>query len=412
MIQYSRSTLKNGLTVIVHTDKSTPFVCVNTLYKVGSRNESEDKTGFAHLFEHLMFGGSVNIPDFDREVQMAGGENNAYTTFDYTNYYTTLPAANLETALWLESDRMMQLAFSQQSLNVQKNVVVEEFKQRYLNAPYGDVWTHLRPLAYHVHPYKWNVIGKDPEHIERATLDDVRSFFRRFYAPNNAVVVLTGNIEEKQAFELVEKWFNDIPATDSIAQNIPAEPLQNEARRLVLTDNNVPAHALYKVYHTGGRTSEDFYACDLISDILSNGNSSRLYQNLIKKEIFSSLDAYVTGDFDPGLFVFSGRISPSITPEEADNAILNEIDSFINATITDRELEKVLNKAEARSKYSEINYQNKAANLALYEAMGNVELINTEIDIYKQFTIADLKRFAAEILNPINCSTLMYLGKL
>lgn len=410
MIQYSRTQLDNGLTVICHTDTGTPFVCVNTLYKVGARNESPHKTGFAHLFEHLMFGGSVHIPDFDREVQDAGGDSNAYTTNDYTNYYITLPAPNIETALWLESDRMLSLCFSQHTLDVQKQVVVEEYKQRYLNAPYGDVWLKLRPLAYKVHPYRWPTIGISPEHIEKAMLEDVKDFFHRYYAPNNAVISISGNISEAKALELVKKWFGDIPPSPYASPEIPAEPIQTQSRLLVSEHNRVPADALYKVYHMDKRLSENFYCCDIISDLLSNGQSSRLYQNLIKNSRqFSEIDAYVGGESDPGLFIFSGKISDGVSIEKAEEALLDEITGFIHDPVTDREFEKILNKTEARISYSEINYQNKAANLAYFEFLGDLELINHEKARYEKISIRQLKETARKIFRTENCSTLLYL---
>lgn len=410
MIQYSRTQLDNGLIVICHTDTGTPFVCVNTLYKVGARNEFPHKTGFAHLFEHLMFGGSVHIPDFDREVQDAGGDSNAYTTNDYTNYYITIPAPNIETALWLESDRMLSLCFSQHTLDVQKQVVVEEYKQRYLNAPYGDVWLKLRPLAYKVHPYRWPTIGISPEHIEKATLEDVKDFFHRYYAPNNAVISISGNISEAQALELVKKWFGDIPPSPYAFPEIPAEPIQRQSRLLVSEHNRVPADALYKVYHMDKRLSENFYCCDIISDLLSNGQSSRLYQNLIKNSRqFSEIDAYVGGESDPGLFIFSGKISDGVSIEKAEEALLDEITGFIHDPVTDREFEKILNKTEARISYSEINYQNKAANLAYFEFLGDLELINHEKARYEKISIRQLKETARKIFRTENCSTLLYL---
>ena len=344
MIQFSRHILDNGLTVICHTDKSTPFVSVNVLYKVGSRNEQADKTGFAHLFEHLMFGGSTHIEDYDKHVQLAGGESNAYTTNDLTNYYITIPASNIETALWLESDRMAGLNLSPSSLDIQKHVVIEEFKQRYLNNPYGDLWLKLRPLAYKVHPYRWATIGVSPEHIERATLEDVGAFFRQFYAPDNAIVSICGNIAEDKALELVKKWFGDIPPAHRPVSHIPAEPRQTEERRSIVPDNNVPADAIYKVFHMGGRDSDDFYACDIISDILSNGQSSRLYVNLIKNQrLFSGIDAYVSGDRDPGLFIFSGKLSEGIDIRQAEAAIDQDIEHFIKDEITFREVVTFIN---------------------------------------------------------------------
>lgn len=412
MIHFNRTILDNGLTVICSTDKSTPFVSVNILYKVGSRNEQEDKTGFAHLFEHLMFGGSEHIEDYDRHVQLAGGDSNAYTTNDITNYYITIPAANIETALWLESDRMAGLKFSQHSLDVQKQVVTEEFKQRYLNNPYGDLWLKLRPLAYKVHPYRWATIGVSPEHIERARLEDVKDFFHRFYAPNNAIIGICGNIEEKEALELVKKWFGDIPPSEGVVGSIPQEPRQTAERRLVSEGNDVPADAIYKVFHMGDRNSENFYACDIISDILSNGQSSRLYINLIKNSrLFSGIDAYVSGDADPGLFIFSGKLSEGTDIRQAEAAIDNEISKFISEAISDREVQKVINKTEARISYSEINYQNKANNLAFFEFLGDVDLINSEGSRYSCINVDKIKKTAAEVFRKENSSTLYYLKK-
>lgn len=412
MIHFNRTILDNGLTVICSTDKSTPFVSVNILYKVGSRNEQEDKTGFAHLFEHLMFGGSEHIEDYDRHVQLAGGDSNAYTTNDITNYYITIPAANIETALWLESDRMAGLKFSQHSLDVQKQVVTEEFKQRYLNNPYGDLWLKLRPLAYKVHPYRWATIGVSPEHIERARLEDVKDFFHRFYAPNNAIIGICGNIEEKEALELVKKWFGDIPPSEGVVGSIPQEPLQTAERRLVSEGNDVPADAIYKVFHMGGRNSENFYACDIISDILSNGQSSRLYINLIKNSrLFSGIDAYVSGDADPGLFIFSGKLSEGTDIRQAEAAIDNEISKFISEAISDREVQKVINKTEARISYSEINYQNKANNLAFFEFLGDIDLINSEGSRYSCINVDKIKKTAADVFSKDNSSTLFYLKK-
>lgn len=410
MVHFTRHILDNGLTVICNTDKSTPFVSVNILYKVGSRNEQENKTGFAHLFEHLMFGGSKHIEDYDRHVQLAGGDSNAYTTNDLTNYYITIPASNLETALWLESDRMAGLNFSQHSLDVQKQVVIEEFKQRYLNNPYGDLWLKLRPLAYQVHPYRWATIGMSTEHIERATLEDVKSFFHRFYAPNNAILAISGNIEEKQVLELVKKWFGDIPPTDVLKAPVTPEPRQTTERRLTVPGNDVPADAIYKVFHMGGRNSNNFYACDIISDILSNGQSSRLYINLIKNSrLFSGIDAYISGDVDPGLFIFSGKLSENVDIHQAEAAIDEEIDKFLKDDITTREVQKVIHKTEARILYSEINYQNKASNLAFFEFLGDIDLINTEAQRYSNVTTEKIKETAANVFRKDNCSTLYYL---
>ncbi|WP_294140698.1 pitrilysin family protein [uncultured Sanguibacteroides sp.] len=410
MINYSRHILDNGLTVICNTDTGTPFVSVNILYKVGAKDEDPNRTGFAHLFEHLMFGGSIHIPDYDYHVQKAGGDSNAFTNNDYTNYYITIPAANIETALWLESDRMLSLNFSQKSLDVQRNVVIEEFKQRYLNNPYGDIWLKLRPLAYRVHPYQWPTIGKKIEHIEEATLEDVKDFFHRFYAPDNAIISISGNIKETQVLELVKKWFGDIPPAHTVKNKLPQEPIQTEARQLICEHNKVPADALYKVFHMGDRYSDNFYTCDIISDILSNGQSSRLYVNLIKNsKLFSEIDAYVTGDMDPGLFIFSGKLSEGVKIEEGEQAIQNEIDRFIQENISERELQKVINKTDARISYSEINYQGKSANLAFFEYLGDIDLINTERDRYIKITRDMIKNTAQQLFTPENSSTLWYL---
>ena len=412
MIHFTRTILDNGLTVICHTDKSTPFVSVNVLYKVVSRNEQEDKTGFAHLFEHLMFGGSEHVADYDRHVQLAGGDSNAYTTNDLTNYYITIPADNLETALWLESDRMAGLNFSQQVLDVQKQVVIEEFKQRYLNHPYGDVWLQLRPLAYQVHPYHWPTIGMSPEHIEKATLEDVKDFFHRFYAPDNAVIAISGNVETDKALESVKKWFGDLPASRIPTPAIPTEPEQQAERRLVVADNPVPADAIYKVFHMGSRISDQFYACDIVSDILSNGQSSRLYVNLVKNNrLFSEIDAYVSGDADPGLFIFSGKLSEGVSVEQAEQAIDREIEQFLQDDISDHEVEKVINKTKARIAYSEINYQNKAGNLAFFEFLGDIDLINNEEERYSRLDVTTIRNTARQIFKKENSSTLHYLKK-
>lgn len=412
MIHYTRQVLDNGLTVLCHTDRSTPFVSVNVLYKVGSRNEHPEKTGFAHLFEHLMFGGSRHIEDYDRHVQAAGGDSNAYTTNDLTNYYITIPAANIETALWLESDRMAGLNFSQHALDVQRQVVIEEFKQRYLNIPYGDLWLKLRPLAYRVHPYRWATIGVSPEHIERARLEDVEEFFHRFYTPDNAVIAVSGNIEEARALELVKKWFGDIPPREPERPLVPGEPAQREERRLVCEGNEVPADAIYKVFHMGGRASGNFYACDVISDILSNGQSARLYVDLIKeRRLFSGIDAYVTGDMDPGLFIFSGKLSEGTDIRQAEEAIDEEIAKFIRDGVTEREVQKVINKTEARISYGEINYQNKANNLAFFDFLGEVELINSEAERYRAVDADKIRETARDIFRKENSSTLYYLKK-
>ncbi len=411
MIKFEKFILDNGLKVIVHQDKSTPLACINILYDVGSRDENPNQTGFAHLFEHLMFGGSVNIPNYDEPLQRVGGENNAFTTNDITNYHITLPSENLETGFWLESDRMLSLAFSEKSLEVQRNVVIEEFKQRYLNQPYGDVWLLLRPIAYKVHPYLWDTIGKEISHIENAKIDDVRKFFKKFYCPNNAIMVVAGNVKFNEIKRLSEKWFGPLPKGPENKRNLPKEPQQTEARSLTV-ERNVPVDAIYKVYHICSRHDKEYYATDLISDILSQGNSSRLHNTLIKdKKIFSDIYAYVMGDFDKGLFVISGKLSKGITMEQADESINEELQKIKSEFVSIDELTKVKNKIEATHVFGEIDILNKATNLAVSELLGNPNMINEEVGKYLLVTAEQIKEQANSIFRIENCSTLYYKSK-
>jgi zinc protease len=408
MIDIYKHVLANGLRIVVHPDKTTPLVAVNLLYDVGARDESPDKTGFAHLFEHLMFGGSRNVPNFDGPLQRVGGENNAWTSNDYTNYYITLPAANIETAFWLESDRMLELNFTKKNLEVQRKVVIEEFKQRYLNQPYGDIPLLTRPLAYKVHPYSWPTIGKDISHIADASLDDVKAFFYKHYAPNNAVLSVSGNIEPEQVFILAEKWFGEIPARDVPVRQLPKETPQTEARFLSV-ERDVPAHLLVINYHIGRRADPDFYINDLLSDILSNGQSSRFIRNLIKeKQLFSDVNAYISGDMDPGLFTVTGRLMPGVTMENAQASILNELDRVASEGVAESELLKVKNKVESNLVFSEISFLNKAMNMAQYEMMGDAAEINREIDCYRSVTTSQIMAAASEIFRKENSSTLHY----
>jgi zinc protease len=397
--------------VIVHQDKSTPIACLNILYDVGSRDEHPEQTGFAHLFEHLMFGGSVNIDSYDEPLQLVGGENNAFTTNDLTNYYLTLPVENLETGFWLESDRMLSLAFSDKSLEVQRNVVIEEFKQRYLNQPYGDVWLLLRPMAYKVHPYLWDTIGKEISHIENAKIEDVKNFFKKYYCPNNAIMVVAGNVQVEEVKKLSEKWFGTIPKGPENKRNLPKEPVQTEGRTLTV-ERNVPVDAIYKAYHMCSRKDKAYYAVDLISDVLSQGNSSRLHKTLIKdKKLFSDLHAYVMGDFDEGLFVISGKLTQGVTMEAADEAIQQELEKIKNELVSVDELTKVKNKMEASHVFGEVEVLNKATNLAVSELLGNANLINEEIQHYLDVTAQEIKEQAIRMFKKENCSTLYYKSK-
>lgn len=408
MISYEHFVLNNGLKVYVHQDHSTPFAAVNIIYNVGSRDEDEQKTGFAHLFEHLMFGGSKNIPSYDTPLQKVGGENNAFTSPDITNYYITLPAVNLETAFWLESDRMMSLSFDPKVLEVQQKVVIEEFKQRYLNQPYGDVWLKLRPLAYKDHPYKWATIGKEISHIENATLDDVRNFFYTHYLPNNAIMVVAGNVTLEQVKQLSKKWFEPIPAGKTKARNLPKEPVQTEARFLE-TEAKVPLNALYKAYHMPGRHEEHFHAHDFLSDILGRSKSSRFYNKLIKEQhLFNSVNAYVTSSLDPGLLIIQGNLNQGVSIAEGDAAVQDVLDEILLNPVQEEELLKVKNQAESTLVFSEVELLNRAMNMAFAANSGNIDLVNQESAKIQAVTVEEVAEVAKNVLRKDNCSTLYY----
>ena len=407
MIAFKEFTLENGLQVIVHEDPTVQIAVMNILYDVGSRDEHPDKTGFAHLFEHLMFGGSKNIPNYDEPLQRVGGENNAFTNTDITNYYLTLPASNLETGFWLESDRMLSLSFDPKVLEVQQKVVIEEFKQRYLNQPYGDVWLKLRPLTYKVHPYKWATIGKEMSHIENATIQDVKDFFFRYYVPNNALMVVAGNVTVDQVKKLSEKWFGPIPRGIK-SRNMLTEPIQEE-KRFLNVRAKVPANAFYKAYHMPGRFHNDYYAIDLLSDILSRGQSSRLYQQLVKKrEIFTSISSFVLGSIDPGLLVISGRVKDGIALVDAEAEVHNVLDQLLIEGSDERELDKVKNQTESTLEFGEVEVLNRAMNLAFAKLSGNTGLVNEESKLINLTTLEDISRVARNILREENSSVLYY----
>lgn len=408
MIHYEHFVLNNGLRVYVHEDATTPIAAVNILYNVGSRDEDPDRTGFAHLFEHLMFGGSEHIPSYDEPLQKVGGENNAFTSADITNYYITLPSTNLETAFWLESDRMLSLSFDPQVLAVQQKVVIEEFNQRYLNQPYGDVWLKLRPLAYQVHPYRWATIGKDISHIENATLDDVKAFFFKYYVPNNAVLVVAGNVTVAQVKQLCEKWFAPIPAGAPYIRQVPQEPRQTEARFLE-TSAPVPLNALYKAYQMPGRFEAGYPAADLMADILGRSKSSRLYQKLLRDTpIFSNVGAYITSSIDTGLLLVQGTLNESVTLEEADAAVEAVIQEMIDRPVSAEELGKVKNQAEATLAFSEVELLNRAMNLAFAANAGNADWVNEEAAQIQAVTPDEVQAMARQVLRKNNCSTLYY----
>ena len=415
MIDFQRFILNNGLRVLVHEDLATPLVAVNLLYDVGSRDENPERTGFAHLFEHLMFGGSKNAPDFDAPIQSAGGENNAFTNNDMTNFYATVPAENLETLLWLESDRMLALKVNKTALKTQRKVVVEEFKETTLNEPYGDVWHHLGDMTYKVHPYRWPVIGLVPQHVEDATLADVQDFYKRFYVPNNAILVISGNFQKVGGTEgvqrMVEKWFDNVPKGDITTRRLPQEPPQTAAVRRTV-EAAVPLDALYLAFHAPARIDPDYYALDLMTDILASGASSRFYQKLVKKDrIFTELDCYQTGYLDPGLIVIEGKPTEGVTLEAAEAAIWAELAVLKSEPIADVELQKLKNRAESQQVFGDVGAANKAMNLAFYELIGDANLINTEIDRYNSVEIKDIQRVANDIFRTDNSTLLFYKAK-
>jgi zinc protease len=408
MINFTKFTLENGLRVIHHYDGETPLAVLNVLYDVGSRDEDPQKTGFAHLFEHLMFGGSVNIEDYDEPLQLVGGENNAFTNNDVTNYYIQLPAENIETAFWLESDRMLSLAFSKDSLDVQRNVVSEEFKQRYLNQPYGDVWLKLRPLAYTKHPYQWDTIGKELSHIENASLADVKAFFKKYYAPNNAVLVVSGNISLERAKELCNKWFAPIAASQVPLRALPQEPLQVEARTLEVK-SNVPADAFYLAFHSVKRSDKNYYAMDLLTNIFGLGESSRLYYALVKEhQLFSNFSCYHTGSFDEGLIIFSGKTMAGITLKQAEAAVWAEIEKLKKEGCKEDELTKVKNKTESSQTYEMMNLLDRSIALAFAEVQGNANMVNEELQHFLNVTREEIQAFAKTFLTRERSNTLYY----
>ncbi|NCC09300.1 MAG: insulinase family protein [Bacteroidia bacterium] len=407
-MKINRHILENGLRLVHTFDDSTQMVALNVLYNVGARDEDPDHTGFAHLFEHLMFGGSVHIPDYDTPLQMAGGENNAWTNNDITNYYLTVPRPNVETGFWLESDRMLALDFSEQSLEVQRGVVTEEFKQRCLNQPYGDVGHLLRPLAYRAHPYQWPTIGKEVAHITQATLEEVKAFFYRFYAPNNAILAVTGNLSFEQAVELTEKWFGPIPRREVPERCFPKELPQTEERRLTV-ERKVPIDALFMAYRMCERNHPDYYAFDILSDVLSNGTSSRLNQKLVyDRKLFSSIDAYISGSIDEGLFQITGKPVAGVSLEEAEAAVKAELELLKQEAVDELELEKVKNKFESTQIFGNMNYLNVATNLAWFELIGEAEDLNKEVERYRAVSAEHLMRVAQQAFTDSNSLILYY----
>jgi zinc protease len=408
MIKFEKFVLDNGLRVIVHEDKSTPMAVLDVIYDVGARDEDPQRTGFAHLFEHLMFGGSIHIPSYDEPLQMAGGENNAYTTNDLTNYYLQLPAENLETAFWLESDRMLSLAFDENSLEVQRKVVLEEFKEHYINKPYGDAWHKMRELAYKVHPYKWMTIGKELSHVENARLLDVKNFFFEHYTPANAILTVAGNVSVERVKQLAEKWFGDIPAGKKYRRVLPQEPVQTKPAFLEITAG-VPLDALYKCWHISSRLDKRYYIADLLTEILGNGSSSRLFQSLVKEQkLFSNIQCSHFGSIDAGLLFIDGKLIKGVKMEQAENAIKLQLDKIKNELVKPSELQKVKNKTESMMAFEDISLINRANSLATYELLGDADLMNKELEMYQAVTEEDIQKESRTIFSDDNCSTLYY----
>ena len=408
MIKFEKYTLSNGLRLIIHQDKTTPMAAVDVVYDVGARDESPHQTGFAHLFEHLMFSGSLNAESYDEPLQRAGGDNNAYTTNDLTSYHCQLPKVNLETALWLESDRMMSLDINENSLQVQQKVVSEEFKEHYINKPYGMAWHQLRSLAYKKHPYKWMTIGQELSHIELAKLDDVKNFFFKHYTPSNAILTIAGNVDSKEIIRLAEKWFGDLPAGKKYVRDLPAEPVQDKPS-FERIKADVPLDAIFKSWHIGSRLDPQFHTMDLISDLLGNGQSSRLYEKLVKQQqIFSQISCAHSGSFDPGLLTIEGRLIKGVSLEQADEAIHNEIENLKQSVVGKHELDKVKNRVESLLAFEDISLLNRANNLGIYELLGDASLINEEVHSYEKVSIDDVRSQSNEIFQDNNCSTLYY----
>jgi predicted Zn-dependent peptidase len=411
MIHYNRFVLDNGLRVLVHEDHSTPMAVVNVMYDVGARDENPAQTGFAHLFEHLMFGGSINIPDYDEPLQRAGGENNAYTTNDLTNYYCQLPAENIETAFWLESDRMLSLAFSKKSLEVQRKVVCEEFKEHYINKPYGDVWHKMRELAYQQHPYRWMTIGKELSHVENAQIEDVKNFFFKHYRPVNAILAVAGKVETEQVKVLAEKWFGSIPMGEKYQRNLPAEPKQTAPRLLEITAD-VPLDAFIKTWHIDARLDTGYYIADLITEVLGGGGSSRLYQKLVKeKQLFSNLDCYHFGSVDRGLLAVEGKLVKGVKMADAAAAVQEEIEHMQTDLISDVELTKIVNKTESVIAFEDMAVMSRANSLAFYELLGDASLMNTELQKYQSITSEAISNYCQQIFDENNSNTIHYYSK-
>lgn len=408
-IDYSIDHLSNGLKIVVHEDHSTPKAVVDLIYKVGAKNEKPNKTGFAHLFEHLMFEGSKHVPSYDKPLQKVGGSNNAFTNQDITNYYINLPANQLETAFWLESDRMLELDFSEEKLQIQKSVVIEEFKQRYLNQPYGDAYLNLLPLHFEQSNYQWPTIGKEIAHIENATLDDVKEFFFGFYAPNNATLVVTGDVYRDRVLNLAEKWFGGIPERQLLKKGLPRETKQTQAKFTTIY-GEVPTTAVYKAFHIPAYLENDYFALEIITELLNSGKAGLFYQELIrKKQLTSSSGGFSWMLFDDGFLTFYSLLNPGVSVEDYDSAF-EEVLNLIQNT-TEEDLQRIKNKIESEYIYGQIKLINRAMSMAIYDAAGKLDIINELLEKYLSVTLDQVKNVANKYLIQENSSTLYYKPK-
>lgn len=411
MIKFNKLILDNGLTLLHYQDSATKMVALNLLYNVGSKDENPNCTGLAHLMEHLMFTGSEHVRCFDEALQAGGGVSNAWTNVDVTNYYETLPAHNIETALWCESDRLLDLSLSDESINIQKDVVIEEFKQRCLNEPYGDISHIIHDNAYTCHPYKWPTIGKIVEHIRDVTPDEIRQFYHRYYSVDNLIMCVAGNIDFETTVRLVNKWFGDIAPSNSPKRNLPVEPVQTTPR-IIQVERNVPRNMLCKVFHMPARNDAHYPTCDLLSDIMANGKSSRFYTNVLSKSrLFNELDAAVEGTLEPGLFIIRAILDDNTSFEEANDVIMQQLNLITQEGVSKYELEKCVNKFHANKLFDNIGYQEKATKLCECELIRDANYINEELDLYKAVTVDEMISTATSLFSPNNSTTIYYKSK-
>ena len=407
MIEIVEHKLPNGLKVVFNRNRSSQLAVVNMAYTVGARNEQPGKTGLAHFLEHLMFTGTFDVPSFDELLQSAGGESNAWTNNDLTNFYDVLPVNNLEVAIALEADRMCGLRLDDKSFESQKSVVVEEFKQRCLNVPYGNQEHLLRDLAYKVHPYRWPTIGQTVDDVQGITKDDVKYYYNNYYVPSGAVLSIVADADADEVLSMVERQFGDIEKTGTDKRPYSPEPEQQESRRLV-TRQNVPYRRIVRAYHMGDRLCADYAECDILSDVLSNGRSSRLYRNVLAKgDLVSAIDASITANHDAGILKIQASLLPGVDFDKVEAAIDSEIEQMLDDVTID-EIKKCINKYESNALFSNLTIEERASNMAQCCILGDVNMINTEIDKYQAVTCRSFVESAQKLLRTSNCSTLYY----